>query len=281
MPELEIICCHYNPCNYRNLRNNYWKFRESLNADLTTVELSFNGQFEIPDAVQISGNDFNVMWQKERLLNIAIESSNADYIAWVDADLIFQNPNWINETLQKLEHHPVVQLFESVTDLDATGHVVRTSVGDAYGHSIGLKGWKRPGGAWAARCEVLQHGLADAHILGSGDAMLLSAWRGRWRHPLMRRLNKGWKEHHLRYAAKVYPLVTNNISHVSGDCLHLHHGSKENRNYVGRTTYLTDHDFDPNVDICIDEHGLWKWNSDKPEMHQQVKDYFSERREDE
>lgn len=280
MSELEIICCHFNPSNYNNLRHNYWTFREALNADLTTVELSYTSQFEIPDAIQIKGDRSHIMWQKERLLNIAIERSTSEYLAWVDADLIFQNPHWINETLLKLQEFPVVQLFESVTDLDANGNTIRTSLGDAYGHISGVEGWKRPGGAWAARREVLQHGLPDAHILGSGDAMLLSAWRGRWRHPLLKRLNQNWKQHHLRYAAKVYPLVRNQIGYVSGNCLHLHHGSKENRNYVGRTTYLTDHDFDPSTDICLDENGLWKWNSDKPEMHQLVRDYFSQRRED-
>lgn len=282
---LQCVCCYYNPAGYQRLLNNYWRFRENLNTPLTTVELSFNGQFEIDDAIHITGGPKNVMWQKERLLNIGIESlpHEVDKIAWVDADLLFLNPDWQQETLQKLELYPVVQLFQAVVDLDADNVFKRRLEGNAYGYqkNPNCKDWKRPGGAWAARREVLQYGLADEHILGGSDSMMLQCWRGDLRHPLLSRINRSWKAHHLSYFAKVWPLVRNQVSYVSGDCLHLFHGEPSNRNYVGRWKKLTDHEFNPSEDIEIDENGLWRWSSYKPLMHWKVKRYFEERREDE
>ncbi len=38
--------------------------------------------------------------------------------------------------------------------------------------------------------------------------------------------------------------------------------------------------FDPSLDITLDQNGLWRWATAKPELHQQVKAYFSSRKED-
>jgi hypothetical protein len=34
-------------------------------------------------------------------------------------------------------------------------------------------------------------------------------------------------------------------------------------------------------DIKINENGIWEWASDKPELHEEVAEYFEERKEDE
>lgn len=281
---LHCVCCFYNPCGYQRIKDNYWRFRESLGAPLTTVELSFTGDFEIDDAIQIRGTEQNVMWQKERLLNLGIESlpASVDKVAWIDADLLFLNPHWQEEAEKTLDEFPVCQLFQAVTDLDADCAQFRRLEGNAYANikNPDCKEWKRPGGAWAARREVIEGGLADEHILGGSDSMMLQCWRGDLKHPLLKRISKAWKAYHLTYFAKVYPRVRNHIGYVRGDALHLFHGYPNNRNYVGRWKYLTDHDFDPQEDIEIDENGLWKWCSYKPLMHWKVKRYFRERDED-
>jgi len=280
--KLELITSFYNPMNYRNLRNNYWKFRQELNHDLTTVELSFNGKFEIDDAIQIRGSSNSIMFQKECLLNIAMERSDADAVAWVDCDLIWKNPNWIEETIQKLHSFPVVQLFQNCTDLHANGEEFRTLPGHVWGEFRDIGTWKRPGGAWACRKEILDEvgGLNDSQILGGGDCLMLSAFQGNWKHSIVKYMTEAWRLHHMRYAAKLYPLVRNKLGYVTGNVDHLYHGSLQNRDYTNRWKRLTDYDYDPSEDIIKDHNGLWKWNSEKPEMQQRVRDYFRDRRED-
>jgi hypothetical protein len=57
---------------------------------------------------------------------------------------------------------------------------------------------------------------------------------------------------------------------VDGGLLHLWHGALAARRYRERFDYFDQFDFDPVRDLTIGPTGAWRWNSDKPEMHQFV-----------
>ena len=61
----------------------------------------------------------DVMWQKERLLNLTIDRMPDRYtkIVWVDADVLFTNPRWIVETSERLDEVAVVQPFSHAVRL--------------------------------------------------------------------------------------------------------------------------------------------------------------------
>ena len=70
------LTTYFNPVRYKRRLSNYRTFRGNLHIPLVTVELSFDGEFELTrnDAdvlIQLSGGA--ILWQKERLLNIAIK----------------------------------------------------------------------------------------------------------------------------------------------------------------------------------------------------------------
>src|SRR5271170_1851295 len=187
------ISSYYNPVRYKRRLTNYRIFREKLPIPLVTVELAFDGNFELKkdDAdilIQISGGA--VLWQKERLLNLAIKSvpPNVNSIAWVDCDAIFERPDWMDEAKEKLKSSNVVQLFSDQVDLRPEDHQTNYDYHDAppSGHGIvslvsnnkfrqsdvvPTSGQNRRsfawGLAWAARRGVLEdHGLYDAMIAG-------------------------------------------------------------------------------------------------------------------
>lgn len=121
------ITSYYNPAHYKRRLMNYGAFREKLGIPLVTVELSFDGRFELTknDAdvvVQISGGA--VLWQKERLLNLALKSvpSDVNNIAWIDCDVMFERPDWMEEANQQLREFNVVQLFSDQVDLRPEDH---------------------------------------------------------------------------------------------------------------------------------------------------------------
>ena len=69
---------YINPMRYKRRFTNYKMFREKLGIPLVTVELSFDGHFELTDKdadilIQISGGA--VLWQQNRLLNVALNRS--------------------------------------------------------------------------------------------------------------------------------------------------------------------------------------------------------------
>lgn len=277
---MQIVTCYFNPQKYHNLRENYWRFREALHLPLLTIELSFDGIFDIFDAdVKITGGPQNVMWQKERLLNLLVETlpPEVDKIAWVDADVLFLRNKWWEAAEGVLETHKAVQLFEHAHFLDPLGRVIRTR--DSWASKIGSKEpvMSAPGFAWAARRELFP--LIDHHICGGGDKLMCEAWLGNY-NAMGRQMNKVWLTAFAEESRRQYEYVKGSIAFLKGDIVHLWHGSFNDRKYVERWLYLTDNQFDPRVDIVHGDNGIWQWATDKPKMHASIAGYFAERRED-
>ena len=118
---------YYNPARYKRRSANYRAFRKALGIPLVTVELSFDGHFELTDKdadilIRISGGA--VLWQKERLLNLAIKSvpPNVNSIAWIDCDIIFERSDWVDEAELQLSKVNIVQLFSDLVDLNSEGY---------------------------------------------------------------------------------------------------------------------------------------------------------------
>jgi hypothetical protein len=93
------ITCYFNPAGYRRRLANYRLFRERLIVPLVTVE---------------RGRD--VLWQKERLLNIALNvlPDSCRKVVWLDCDIIFQGDDWPRRTSLLLERFKMVQPFSHV-----------------------------------------------------------------------------------------------------------------------------------------------------------------------
>lgn len=302
-PDLWLVTCYFNPAGYRTKRINHELFCERIvdaGIPLVTVECSLGDRpFELPEGpgvLRVRGRD--VMWQKERLLNIAIEQlpAQCQKIAWLDADILFENPAWAAETSAMLEKTPVVQPFEravrlprGTTEHDGTGmayqgfaavcarqpHLLMGGDFASHGHT---------GFAWAARREVFAGlGLYDACIAGSGDHMMAHAFCGDWTSACVDRIIGPANRHRVcftQWCRAVYPRVRARVGHVPGTALHLWHGEVEDRRYVDRNRELAGFGFDPATDIRIGRDGCWEWASKKPKLHRWAAEYFGHRRED-
>lgn len=282
---LAAVCCFFNPMKYRRPVENWHRFRTALRDDLPlySVELSFDGEFQTESTWKIRGNlQDHLMWQKERLLNLAAEKVPAEYdkIAWLDTDVLFLNEGWVEEAEELLDEKPVVQLFDSVVMLDETHGPIGRGRGIGAAVADGLQPSRsHPGFAWAARREVLP--LLDDHILGLADAAMAYAWLGRCNNWLSARMNPDWREEYLNWALPQYERVRGNLGYVSGDVLHLWHGTRTNRRYRAGWSYLTSQGYQPSTDIRVDSNGLWTWTGAKQQMQRLVRRYFRERKEDE
>ena len=296
---LAVVCCHFNPQRYSTKSANFAAFLAPLAAagiPTFVVECAFGeAAFELEDAIQIRGRD--VMWQKERLLNIAISRvpESIPNIAWLDADVLFTNSNWAVDCVEALKRFAVVQSFDRAIRLprgiateDGTGqaysgfaavsaaHPQRLLTGDfaAHGHT---------GFAWAARREVLRHGLYDACIAGSGDHMMAHAFCGDWQSRCIERIigaNPAHATHFAEWSRGVYRDVRAKVGAVPGTVLHLWHGETADRRYVDRNRELAAHGFDPVTDVRVGPTGCWEWSSDKPALHRWARQYFGSRNED-
>ncbi|MFO0849445.1 MAG: hypothetical protein U0871_12945 [Gemmataceae bacterium] len=299
--DLGLIVPYFNPAGYRTKRANYDRFRAALPAGLPTVvvECGFaDAPFDLPagnGVFHVRGRD--VMWQKERLLNLALARlpAGCPKVAWLDADLLFDNTDWAAETSAALDRWPVVQPFDRAVRL-ARGSLAEEPGATSYPGFAAVYG-RHPqhllsgdfarhghtGFAWAARREVLADGLYDACIAGSGDHMMAHAFCGDWDSTCVDRIIGAAGRHRAyfaRWASAVYSRVRGRVGFVPGAVLHLWHGEVADRRYVDRNRELAGFGFDPARDIRIGASGCWEWASRKPALHRWAADYFRHRQED-
>jgi len=286
---LGLITCFFNPTNSQVLKRNYADFRKRLNFPVTTVELAFFDQpFFIEDSIKIRGNNSHIMFQKERLLNIALDSlpDSIDKVAWLDADIIFYNPNWYRDTEVALDQFPVVQLFEEVIESTPGQELVKQSFG--IGKIIQTQGSKRDwseglvkiGMGWAAQRKILKKGFFDRHILGSGDRLFLNACMSWWDCPRIQWLPPRLRKEFLDWGLTISNNVHGRVGFIKGKIQHLPHGSTKGRAYEKRSQILVKAQFNPETDIYVDDNGAYKFTSANPELMHDILLYFSRRNED-
>lgn len=161
---LAVVTCFFNPCGYARPIENYFRFRQSLGSiPVFTVELSFSGQFVIPDSMRINAcPDYQLLWQKERILNHGIARIPACYdkIAWLDCDLLFANQKWFTQTEDVLDKYPVAQLFQNCHWLDRNGRVEKSRPSSASIGSYLVAGSDNRHYGFRKRCLAL--GIAEA-----------------------------------------------------------------------------------------------------------------------
>lgn len=221
---LWAVTSYFNPIGWRSRLETYRLFRAHLGVPLLTVEWSAEGRFALGPAdadvlVQVSGGD--LMWQKERLLNLGIEHlpETVPYVAWVDCDVLFCDPDWAARAREALAHTGALQLFSEISYLDpartrallgsavdgadgdlgrhrseapvvASARIAADSGADALveadlrGHTrvsgAGFRLPRNPGMAWAARrAHLAEVGLFERAVVGSGDNFFLFAALGR------------------------------------------------------------------------------------------------------
>jgi hypothetical protein len=303
--DLWAITVYFNPARYERRRANYRVFREHLNVPLVAVELSFGSDFELStnDAeilVRLRGGD--VMWQKERLLNLALNAlpRACTKVAWLDCDIVFSVDDWAAAAGRLLDKFVLVQPSGRVLLMPSNWRLGGPSFAaehvrypPAYFVASGVSPEAcladltppihcSPGLAWVARRELLdEHGFYDACIVGGGDSALACAAYGCLDTAAsLHRMTGRRRDHFLSWATSFHRSVRSSVAFVEGDVFHLWHGSRENRRYVERHEGLERFAFDPTADIAIGKAGAWEWASDKPNLRDFVRGYFAGRKED-
>ena len=301
--DLHAVTCYFNPAAFETRRRNYELFADGLRAagvPCLTVECVFGDERPTlapgPGVITVRGRD--VMWQKERLLNVAMARlpASCTKVAWLDCDVLFENPAWAARTSRVLETLPIAQPFDRVVRLPR-GVRAYAGEGDEWPSFSAVYG-KHPhrllagdfanhghtGFAWAARREILaRHGLYDACISGSGDHMMAHAFVGDWSSGCIDRIlgrNTAHRAHFVAWCQSLYRDVRARVGVSPGTLLHLWHGDMDNRRYVLRNQELAGFEFDPAADLRVGENGCWEWNSVKPALHEWAVRYYPSRKED-
>ena len=300
------ITCIFNPQGYKNKVENYKIFRKvskKQGLNLITVECAFgDNPFSLKkeDAdilIQVRSN--SILWQKERLLNIGFNNlpEDCDKIAWIDADIIFLNDNWVKETSDLLEKYVVVKPNKfavriSKKDSDKIKENITEGksidIGKINKYSKEFSFIKNDLGlivnscfSWASRKEVFNNiGFYDKMIVGGGDGVMSASFCGHLNDfSDFNLLNSKLKIDFLKWDKDVFSRVKNSVYLINGEIIHLYHGSILNRLSKSRYYGLVKYDFDPNNDIKLNSDNCFEWSSSKKGLHSYLKNYFNFRNE--
>lgn len=260
------ITSYYNPLGWKSRLENYKVFRKQLHSRLVTVELTLPDQKPvIDDAIQLKSPD--ILWQKERLLNVALENLPPDCtaVAWIDADLVWEQ-DWQPELEHKLQDHDLIQLFSSCYR-DQEG-IVEVPISRG-GTSRGL--------AWAARREDLEQiQFFDICVLGGGDSAFYYGCKGIEDTFPINHMSPSLKAGWLQWSLKARETFKK-IDCLELECKHLFHGFRINRSYKSRWLKLSD--FDPKC--LMNVGGAWRWNdAGRKKFAARFHEYFVNRQED-
>ena len=281
----------------RNFASCHSLFRLS-GIPLIVVECAFGDDPWIldPSAEVMRLRTSTALWQKERLINCGLDRvpDRCTKVAWIDADVLFEDSDWATKASDLLDDLAVVQLADRFVRLPR-GCQAYAGVGEVW-ESFGAVYTEHPnamllgdygihghtGFGWAARRSVLdQIGLYDACIAGGGDHVMAHAFCGDWEsHCLTRMMGPDslWYQSAVTWASQLYPLVRARLGVVSGAALHLWHGDISSRRHMLRYEALRNVRFDPRRDLERDESGCWKWATHKPSLHAAVEHYLADRR---
>lgn len=296
-----VIACYSNPLGFRTRRENFHHFANGLRAQgapLLVVEMTGpDGRFELEErdfgVVRLRGDGF--IWQKERMLNLALAHlpDACTKVVWADADVLFENPDWLEATSLALERHVVVQPFESCArlplgDLRFDGRTQEeTGIMPSFAASFRqdpmlavterFRNHGHTGFAWAARRALLEEcGLYDACITGSGDHLMAHVFAGTLTSrclPAMLGEDTALSRHFSAWAEKTHARCLGRLGCVPGRLLHLWHGSMLNRRYTHRNHELGELGFDPVRDLRPDANGVWEWH---PNASARLRDWSEE-----
>jgi len=275
--DVAVCFVYFNPAKSSRMLMNYLYTIEKL--DLVriphyTLELYYSAP-EIKNAFHLKAESY--LFHKERLCFLLEKRVPFYYrkLLFLDADIIFNNPDWYSDLSRALDSYDAVQPFTTCTWLDITlkkqlqtrrsvAFMPRNSKYEGLLHHPGFGwGFRR---SWFNKVGFFQYG-----ITGSGDTLSSAAWLGTT-------FAKGYLKPALvasyaEYCKKERPRLTC----IDGNVFHLWHGGKEGRKYIERHSIL-DGVIDVRVILRSDKQGVFTLLDGT--INELMKKYFESRDDD-
>lgn len=300
--KLHVIAVVSNPCLYAT---RYILMREFIkrmemdepNVILYVVELAYKNQrFIITDEknkrhLQLRAE--HALWHKENMINLGVKyllPKTWKAMAWIDADVEFENASWATDTLKLLNgSKDIVQLFSHCIDMNKQQEAMNFFASFGYQYvkknqynynSSSINFW-HPGYAWACTRKAFDRmdGLYDRGILGAGDNIVAMCLIGKGERSVYYIGTDEYKRSILEYQKKCSNL---RLGYVPGIIRHYFHGFKKNRRYMERWEILIKHQYDPYIHVYKNNIGLLLPTKDcSTDFLGDIMNYFEERNEDE
>jgi hypothetical protein len=241
----------------------------------------------------------DILWVKENLINLAIKSlpEDAEFIAWSDRDIYFTNTSWVEDTIEKLKTHDVVQPWSEVIHLNSSNtlHMIKKneqtfSFSDKsqlyatmnhrqHNNKISTS----TGQIWAINKSFYKKikKINDIEIIGGADSIIANfciLQKSSYIKNLIAKTTSESKKQWIEYSRRFKDIK---YSYVDGLIIHYWHGPLQDRLYTSRHDILKHYNYDPYNDIIYDENGVLQFTQKGKRLQIPVAQYFAHRKESE
>lgn len=304
--DVAIIMYYWNHFKRDSLLKNFFICHNNLskyNVNIIPIEISTNGSFDLNFPGTIKFQTDQLLWQKERVINFAVQKlpENIKYVGFIDGDILFANDNWVLEAKKKLDsiNDLMLQLFSVVYYLPKNhskynGYYVYYN--NSIAKSIVKAGGKQsyindfssdyfylpnPGMAWMCKKDkLLNYPLYDKCIIGGGDKINIINWLGIKNLDNIPFIRKTKEQSQIFInELKLFSIENFEIDFIDSPIFHLNHGNRINRQYNSRLDILKKYNFNPMTDLTI-EQGLYRYTGNNSGILDGIKEYFKQRNED-
>jgi hypothetical protein len=252
-----------------------------------------NEKTQIPGAdLVVRSNSY--MFYKEQLINKLekVVPDNYTKLIALDGDIMFDCPDWIDQTSVTLDKYDIIQPFLKACWLTPDNKRVQSwKYGQAYAIVNNIEFTKQnlheyhPGFAWAFRRDIFRKlgGLYPNAIIGSGDSLFTFCfykngipdfWMTENRNGPIKAVLENWPEYHANFKR-----VNPKLGHLTIKCLHLFHGIMQNRQYNTRyIDFLKDGFESWTAGVTYNKYGISEFTD--PKQRDALLAFFKSRNED-
>lgn len=269
----------FNPANSKRIIMNYLYMIEKIKLakiPYYVIELVFDHKTpEISEAYHVYTDKYG--FYKEQLFRLLEKKIPSKYtkLCFLDADIIFLNPDWYNETSELLNSFEIIHPYKNCFDIDLTFTKFSSRMKLSITFLGGSHNFDRfhSGYGFAFKREWYnQIGFFDYAILGAGDVVSSFKFLDLGKNNYINAYYNS--EYYKQFDEKF--IENPSISFTDGTVYHLFHGPKLSRQYGSRFDILHRKRFDDLVSTNV--NGLIEFKDE--EINQKVKKYFLTRSDD-
>jgi hypothetical protein len=283
--DIAVCMCFFSPAGFQKPKQNFLYIKSLLDKakiPTFTAECVIGNQVPLISNPTIQVRSNSCLFYKEQLYNLLVPKIPQQYtkLIFIDADIIFNKRDWVDQISRSLNIYDVVQPFETAIWMGSYyGITLRNVNSFFFGILTNVKNDElfnyHSGFSFAMTRTFLTKigGFFDKCIVGGGDTSFCNLF------PRIEPQYTYTKLIHLEYSKwfKNAMLVPKKFTYLPMTVYHLYHGTIENRHYDSRHKLLDSVESWDDA-IYTNEDGIYELKH--KDMNDIMKMYFVLRKED-
>lgn len=243
-----VCLCFFSPVGFIRPKMNFLFIESMLKAShipVFTVECVIKDQVPLLENPTLQVKSNSLLFYKEHLYNLLVPKIPEQYtkLVFLDADILFDCPNWVDEISKSLDTHDAVQPFSLAHWLNVDyKNIVFSNKSTVYA----LKNVRslpnrniyayHPGFVWAMKRDLFNKigGFFDKCLFGTGDSFFSHMWIiNETGNTVAIQTCPLIDKEYIDWLVKVNT-IPKTVTYLPFTIYHLYHGSLKNRQYDNR-----------------------------------------------